>query len=110
MSRLGTSAQTLSSFQPSGRFSLLLLPLTALAVVLAIVMANVLYLCEAELYYYFITPLIVAAPVYGALWLALQYGRCRNALIGIAICVATVLLYYIGYWQISYQRNIVAHG
>jgi hypothetical protein len=77
----------------------------------AMLMAWVLYQAEAHgKYYYLFTPLLVGAPVMVAVYGVLHLGKCRNPLIGTCLAVVTMLTYYLGYWQISYQQNVVRHG
>src|SRR5688572_28163649 len=72
--------------------------------------AYLLRLAEADLYYYFITPFIISAPVFGMLWVAVHLGRCRNPLIAAALGAGLMAVYYVGYWQFSYRHNVVQHG
>jgi hypothetical protein len=98
-------------YRPSGKISVLrFVPLLLLAILVAVVMAFVLYLLEARFYYFFVTPILVALPVMGAYFLLIHFGRCRNPLLAGVAGAVLALLYYVGYWEISYQRNVVSKG
>src|SRR5215831_3528846 len=96
---------------PSGRFKLAaLVPWLVVGGAVALGMAYVLYLSENFAYYYLVTPLILGLPVFGAIWLAIRGAHCRNPALGGLIGITLGAVYYLGYWEISYRRNIVARG
>lgn len=99
-------------YKPTGKVSFLkFLPLVVLSCFTAIFMAVVLLICDSFNFYYFIfVPLIVAAPVYGMLFLSIHFGACRNRIIAILCAIICILVYYTGYWTFSYGINIVAEG
>ena len=100
-----------SHYQPSGRVSLgRFVPLILLGVVVALVMAFVLCLLEANWYFFIFTPFIVGLPVFGALLVVIRVGRCRNRVVGAIVGLLLLGLYYGGYWTMSYMLNVVWQG
>jgi hypothetical protein len=99
------------TYAPSGRFSALLWPLFAAAAAVAAAMAYVLYPAEAHnLYYYFLAPFIIGIPVMLAAAAVVHYGKCRSVWIASIISAAITLVFYVGYWQISYLHFANAAG
>lgn len=95
------------SYEPSKRFSAMFILLVVVAALVAVVMAYVLYLAEyAEVYYYFLAPLLVGAPVMAGIALAAYWGRCRYPLLGGIAGLCVMLAFYVGYWQISYYNSL----
>lgn len=100
-----------SQYTPNGWFNgVTMMPLLAAAIGVAIGMGYLLLLTEESLYYFFVTPLFVAVPVFLAIWGVVRLGQCRNPLLGTLIGLVLGLFYYVGYWELSYRANIVAHG
>jgi hypothetical protein len=98
-------------YQPSGRVSVArFLPLLLLSMIVAVVMAVVLCLSEANWYFFIITPFVLSLPVFGMLLVTIQIGRCRNRIVGSLAGLLLLSLYYGGYWLISYGVNVVGQG
>lgn len=98
-------------YAESGRIGPLFIPMTALTVLLAVAMGWVLFQAEMhDMYWYVISPLVVAVPVAVSLWLAIRWGKCRNVLLAMVISVGMLLVYLGAYWQVGYQKLVVAHG
>lgn len=98
-------------YVPSGWFSVLVLPpLLVLGIVVALVMGVVLLLLENNFYYYFFTPGIVGIPVFVAVWAVVRLSHCRNPLVGTLVGLVLGVIYYVGYWELSYLANVVVEG
>ena len=98
-------------YQASGWFNgVTMFPLLAAAIALALAMGFVLVFTEEHLYYVFVTPLVVGAPVFASIWGIIRLAHCRSPLVGTLIGLVLGLIYYVGYWDFSYRANIVAHG
>lgn len=105
------SAAPPSTYVSSGRVDFLrLIPLTILGLVVALVMAFALLVAEGWLYLYFVTPLILGLPVFGMVWLATKWGRCRNRGVAGFVGLLLAFAYYAGYWELSYLANVVTQG
>ncbi len=100
-----------SAYQPSGRVALAaFLCLGALVLVVAALMAEVLLLAEAQLYYYIITPILLSLPVMLATLCAVRFGQCRHPRVGLILGLVASSVFYGGYWLRSYQYNVARHG
>src|SRR5262245_31088110 len=97
------TAVTADTYIPSGRVALLRFgPLLLVGVVVALIMAGVLLIAEDGFYFYFITPLVLAVPVFGAIWAVVRWGRCRNPGLAGLVGIVLIFVYYAGYWELSY--------
>ncbi|AMV38556.1 hypothetical protein [Planctomyces sp. SH-PL62] len=98
-------------YRPSGRIDFLrLIPRLVAGGIVALVMAVALLLTEGGFYFYLITPLILAVPVFGMVWVVVRGGRCRNRGFAGFVGMALAFVYYAGYWELSYLANVVSHG
>jgi hypothetical protein len=98
-------------YQSSGHVSIArFLPLLLVGTLVAIVMAFMLWLSEANWYFFIITPFVLSLPVFGLLLLTIRVGRCRNRIVGALTGLLLLSLYYGGYWLMSYALNVVAQG
>jgi hypothetical protein len=108
---LDEAGAPVARYVPSGRVNLLVfLPLMVVGALIAAVMACFLLIAESGFYYYFITPLILGLPVFGATWAIVRWGRCRHRGLGGLAGIVLVFIYYAGYWELSYLANIVIRG
>lgn len=99
------------SYRPSGkvnflRFTLLFIP----AVCVAGVMAGVLFAIQDFAYYFIITPLLVCLPVFGLSYLIVRLGRCRLPILAAIAGVVLILIYYVGFWTLSYTAFLDYYG
>ena len=102
-----TAAESAESYRASGGLSVMFLPMILVAVCIAVGTAYVLYLAGSRnLYYYFVAPLLVGSPALGAIALAVYLGKCRNPFLGGIAGLVVALVFYIGYWQISYYQTV----
>jgi len=100
-----TTAPAQTSYTPSRRFASIFVPLIIATSVVAVVMAYVLLLAERhDLYYYFVVPLLVGSPVLAGVAAAVHLGKCRNPRLAMIVGLAMPLLFYAGYWQVSYLQ------
>ena len=98
-------------YVPSGRVDLLrFCPLLLAGVLIAAVMACVLLIAEDGFYYYFLTPLLLALPVFGAIWAIVRWGRCRHRGLAGLVGIGLMFVYYAGYWELSYLGHVVIRG
>jgi hypothetical protein len=96
---------------PSGRVNwFALVPLLLAGIVVALVMAFLLLLAEDNLYYYFVTPLVLGLPVFGMTWVIIRVGKCRNRSLAGLVGLVLAFVYYAGYWELSYLANVVLRG
>jgi hypothetical protein len=98
------------SYKPSGKCSPRLVPLTVLSLLLAVGLGWVLRSCEGNYYAPILTVGIVGVPLFIAIWLTLSLGRCRNVRVAVAISLLVTVVYYLGYWQMSYYLNVLRQG
>jgi len=98
------------SYKPSGKCSGRIVPLIGLGVVLALGLAFILHTCEGDYYIPVATAGALGLPLYIATWLILSFGRCRNVKLAVAISVFLTLVFYLGYWEISYYMNVIRPG
>lgn len=97
------------SYRPSGRIDAnRTAPLLATGILVALAMARVLLLAEADFYYFVVVPMFVGAPAFGAVFVAVRFGRCRNTLAGAALGLLILSTYYLGYWGMSYRAFLDA--
>lgn len=92
-----------AAYRPSGKASLLrLLPLSALAFLVASFLAIVLYIIYLLGFYYIVVvPILAVLPVAALTVLAVHFGHCRSRrLAGTIGAVASALL-YLGYYQMG---------
>lgn len=99
------------SYRPSGKvnfliFSLLFIP----AVCVACAMAAILYAIQDFAYYFIIMPLIISLPILGFCYLMVRLGRCRLPILAAAAGVILALLYYLGFWTLSYAQFLNYYG
>jgi hypothetical protein len=107
----GVPAAPVGHYVQSGRAAwVLFIGLAAGAVGVAGAMAFVLYLVEVAPYVFVITPALVGIPVFAALMTAVYVGKCRSVALASLLAVALALVYYVGYWEISYRLRAVANG
>src|SRR5712671_2282452 len=98
-------------YRPSGQVDFApFLFLLLLGMLVALVMGFVLVLAENGFYFVIFSPLIIGLPVFGAILLLVRAGRCRNPVVGATVGLLLMLLYYGGYWTMSYLANVVARG
>jgi hypothetical protein len=102
-----SSTTRVKYYRPSGKVSLhRFIPLFLAGSVVAVGMAFVLLLAEADCYYFIFTPLVLSIPVFAFVYLLIRKGRCRLRWLAIMAGLFLVLLFYIGYWQLSYMAYI----
>src|SRR5215472_6853089 len=105
------AGKTATQYVPSGRVALLrFCPLLLVGVLIAAVMACVLLIAEDGFYYYFLTPLLLAVPVFGAIWAVVRWGRCRHRGLAGLVGIGLMFVYYAGYWELSYLAHVVVRG
>jgi len=98
------------SYRPSGKCSGRIVPLTLILLLVALGLTLVLRFCEGDYYVPVLTVGIVAVPLFIGTWTALSLGRCRNVKAAVAISVLVMVVYYVGYWQVSYYLNVERLG
>jgi hypothetical protein len=107
----GDSPVEWTSYRPSGRFDPLRLAIGfGVALAVAIAMAFVLLWVGEHFYIYFIAPFGLAIPVFIAAWVMIRFGRCRNPALGSLLTGLLLLVYYVGYWELSYRRHVLDQG
>jgi hypothetical protein len=94
---------TAEHYRPSGRvniprFGALLIG----AAVISLVSVVALFISDIFFYMPIFSPLLLLVPVCAGIWLLVHFGQCRQPLLGAAVGVALAMVYYLGFWGISY--------
>jgi hypothetical protein len=98
-----TGGSAAGSYRPSGRVNaLLFVPLFLISLVIAFLMALLLYVVSGSWYLFFITPLLLCLPVLGVIYITIRGGRCRSGVLAAITGLAMMLAYYGGYWNLHY--------
>jgi hypothetical protein len=103
MTEQNQPAPAQKSYRPSGKVNFLIfIPLFIAAVVVACIMAVVLGVIQDYAYYFIIMPLLISLPILGMCWLMVRFGRCRLPVLAAAAGIVLILIYYLGFWTLSY--------
>jgi hypothetical protein len=99
------------TYRPSGRVAWVhFLPLAAVALIAAGMLAWFMGRLEWTAYMIVITPTVLCVPLLGALLLAIYAGRCRNVLVAGALAAIMMCIFYAGFWLLSYYNNVMLSG
>jgi hypothetical protein len=99
------------SYLPSGKVNFLsFIPLFIAAVLVACLMSIILCLIQDFAYYFIITPLLISLPILGLSYLMVRFGRCRLPVLAAAAGIVLMLLYYLGFWTLSYAAFVGYYG
>lgn len=100
-----------TNYIPSGKTDLEPFLLTSVAVLVgALGLAHLLYLADVSATAQILATGFFSLILAGAIYYTVRRGHCRSRWLAAGLALLSAVVFYGGYWQVSYRFNVVGRG